>query len=438
MSADQGDQSLAVATMPHRWHAQRAVLEVARLALLKNPPPRCAEVCDTLTLATDSCNEARLVLRHRTPEGGITLDESDEDDCEKEQIRELCHTETTAKGHMISCWLYSRAAGELIAECSHLLLGSPCLAVGAVFSLVSSGGAALLHLLTSTPHDGACEVAAVALERICGALWQCQDEAMHVLPFQWLEQCTLAVTGRGPLWSEYLTFLRRGAGLPLAIRAILRAAHAQGVGHRCGSAYMPPGMGTVEMVEKATDEVTGEAARERVPSSPDKQCAFTQLGAAQGGRGQRIISERCISERCLWELIRIGSHCIGEGIGEGGEGGGEARGEEAQYLWRVRSMFSLRLAVLDKRLALDGADWTVACLTLAFDALRAPRWPVRSLHRYTPACMHVPLASCSSVSCTLSTPLHSCMHACNLGFVRVCPCLYRHRCAMQLPFSLPP
>ena len=348
-------------------------LEALRLALpapeemLDRAETKRELLAHAVKVAVRASDDALVVLRAPTPEGGFVFNcEGEEEEEEKEDESTLASGESAARAQVVSSWLLSKEAGMLISDsCCGLVGLSPASAAeaAAIRALVVQGSEALLRTVTSTRHDGACEMAAAALERLCGALWRSRKrhgsreeldgrrrperdgiedgkEALDgeeltveltALPGTWLRLLIDAAAGRGCYCTEHLTHLRRGAGLPAAVRAILRAEQHACRACRTPVALLEPCLASL-IALASTTVATATEARAAAASAPAATAAATPA---------------------------------------------------SDDVWRprVHALFILRLLLLDKTLPLGsrGAQngaWAVEGFAVAFSALSATEWAV--------------------------------------------------------------
>ena len=166
-----------------------------------------ATLIDTVHATAMHSDEALKILREPTPEGGIPM-AINNDPGGLEGV-----------AYVIESWTVSKMCDELIADCCERLIDVAAEDASTRDSF-NKGAQALLQTLSSTRHDGACERAAASLEKICRLALR--DQTKHTLtglPAEWLNQL-ISLAGST---AEYTTCLRRSAGLPIGVRAILRA-----------------------------------------------------------------------------------------------------------------------------------------------------------------------------------------------------------------------
>eukprot|EP00755_Sulcionema_specki_P017458 Sspe_Gene.11271::Locus_3805_Transcript_1_1_Confidence_1.000_Length_6072::g.11271::m.11271 len=123
---------------------------------------------------------------------------------------------------VINSWLAVKEACTLLADVlttAPLAEGGSAVEVLAV-ERVALSGAFLVSMSLESKHNGAIAKAAGALGRVCERLLRCRIPALHILPSQWLDRL---LSEGGVLSSNAARILRRSAGLPPALLAILDA-----------------------------------------------------------------------------------------------------------------------------------------------------------------------------------------------------------------------
>lgn len=202
----------------------------------------------------------------------------------------------------------------------------------------------LLHTLTTTRHDGAITAAASGLGMICERLLNLSasagDCSLAYLPARWLEGLLSGTEVGGA--GGAVTYLRRSAGLPHAVLAVLHAEQLGGSesAHRGGHVTSAGAMlaSTVQRLLESAAPPGGETAGEKGGDKAGEKAADKPGGGVASDAGP----------------------------------------EDGPWLVRVHSLNLLRLIFLDKAFQLAILPYVSDGFLAAFRALSAPQWAVRN------------------------------------------------------------
>ena len=178
-------------------------------------------------------------------------------------------TNTLGKGKLlvVLCWLAIKEASLLVGQAVQVFLPLPRAAFegrgggkakaaraaagdgpdsDALLNCdeVDAAGRSLVRTLLATRHNGAIEKASTGLALVCERLLASDASELAALPAAWLDEL-LSTASRGAT-----TFLRRSAGLPFAVLAVLYAEHnlSKGGGAMIGVALR------IRLLARAADE----------------------------------------------------------------------------------------------------------------------------------------------------------------------------------------
>lgn len=282
------------------------------------------EVGALMEAAVRASDAALSVLREPTPEGGVDDD----------------------RACVVSAFLASKQSGLLIVECVQRLLGSDAepLQPEERLSLIQRSVEALLRTLLSTRHDGACEVAASALESVAEALL-CRatdddDDGHRALPASWLESLLAAAVGLGGERAVDLTYLRRSCGLPAAVRALLRAEQAALRQHR-----RPPPTATSGNPTPKVMSGKSQLDSPLLSRSLEHLCGVIRDTTSQGMQGAGVAGSPLVVETAV--SARDAHDCSAKAGGA----------SFPEWLRRVHCLNVLRLLYLDGSLTRSLSGW---------------------------------------------------------------------------------
>ena len=141
---------------------------------------------------------------------------------------------------------------------------------------MDAAGRSLVRTLLATRHNGAIEKASTGLALVCERLLASDTAELSALPAAWLDEL-LSTASRGAT-----TFLRRSAGLPFAVLAVLYAEHNLSKG---GGAMI--GVALRRLLARAADE-KGEEGGEAEESRSGAAASTRSTCCATSTRTRRL------------------------------------------------------------------------------------------------------------------------------------------------------